>query len=128
MMSSDSEFQNLIDSLLNNPDSSARMNAARALGDYVDNLNDEEYQEAKKALDSAMADPDPMVLTTAMGSLMRFNRQNDPRHISDEDMDVHGDAEEDILPPPTKAICDVCGRPEALIPQGGCERDDCPYK
>lgn len=127
-MSSDSDFQNLVDTLLNSSDSSARMSAARSLGDYVDKLNDEEYDEAKKALDRAMTDPDPMVLTTAMGSLMKFNRQSGPRHIVDGDMDVHGDDEDDILHPPTKAVCDVCGRPEALIAQGGCERDDCPYK
>ena len=50
-MAKDSEFQNLIDTLLNNPDSSERMKAARTLGDYVEKLDDEEYQAAKKALD-----------------------------------------------------------------------------
>jgi hypothetical protein len=44
------------------------------------------------------------------------------------DIDVHGDTEEDLLHPPTKAVCSVCGRPEALIPDDGCERDDCPYQ
>lgn len=125
-MAKDSEFQNLIDTLLNNSDSSARMNAARALGDYVDKLDDEEYEAAKKALDRALSDPDPMVLTTAMGALTKYSRQGGPKHIVDEDMDVHGDTEEDLLP--TRAVCEVCGRPEALIPDGGCERDDCPYK
>jgi hypothetical protein len=126
-MSSDSEFKNLIDTLLNNPDSSARMKAARTLGDYVDNLDEAEYEQAKKALDRALSDPDPMVLTTAMGSLTKYSRRGGPRRIVDEDMDVHGDTEEDLLHPPTRAVCDVCGRPEALIPEGGCEREDCPY-
>jgi len=125
-MAKDAEFQNLIDTLLNNPDSSARMKAARALGDYVTNLSDEEYQEAKKALDRALSDSDPMVLTAAMGSLTRYNRQGGPKHIVEENIDVHGDSEEDLLP--SRAVCEVCGRPEALIPDGGCDRDDCPYK
>lgn len=127
-MANDSEFQNLIDTLLKDPDSSARMKAARTLGDYVDKLDDEEYEQAKKALDRALSDSDPMVLTSAMGALTKYNRKGGPKHIVGENIDVHGDTEEDLLPPPSRAICEVCGRPEALIPDGGCERGDCPYK
>lgn len=119
----DSEFAALIDTLLNSPDDMARMQAARALGDYVADLNDEEYEAAKSALNRAMTDSNPMVLTAAMGSMTKFNRKTP----DDDDDFFHGDDKDDILPP-EKATCSVCGRPEALIPDGGCERDDCPYK
>jgi len=118
----DPEFANLIDTLHNSPDAGERMKAARALGDYVDDLNDEEYEAAKKALNKAMTDSNPMVLTAAMGAMTKFNRMT-----GDDDVVLHGDDEDDILPA-EKAVCSVCGRPEALIPDDGCERDDCPYK
>lgn len=118
----DAEFKALIDTLLNSPDDMARMQAARALGDYVDDLSDEEYEAGKSALNRAMTDSNPMVLTAAMGSMTKYNRMT-----GEDDVVLHGDREEDILPP-EKAACVVCGRPEALIPDGGCERDDCPYK
>lgn len=118
----DPEFANLIDTLHNSPDAGERMKAARALGEYVDDLNDEEYEAAKKALNKAMTDSNPMVLTAAMGAMTRFNRMT-----GEDDVVLHGDDEDDILPA-EKAACSVCGRPEALIPDGGCERDDCPYK
>ncbi len=119
----DPEFAALIDTLHNSPDDMARMQAARALGDYVDDLNDEEYEAAKAALDKAMTDHNPMVLTAAMGSMTKYNRMG----AGDDDDFFHGDDKDDILPP-EKATCAVCGRPEALIPDDGCERDDCPYK
>jgi HEAT repeat protein len=122
-MSADPEFQNLIDTLQNSPNASARKKAALALGDYVDNLSDDEYERARTALDRALSDPDPIVITTAMGALTKFNRQS-----GGDDFMVQGDSEEDMLHPPEQAVCSVCGRPEALIPDGGCERDDCPYK
>jgi hypothetical protein len=120
-MSKDPEFNALIETLLKHPNSSERQKAAKALGDFVFNLNDEEYEEAKTALNRALADKDPMVLMSAMGSLTKYNRKGG----KDEDI-VVGDRKEDLLPPPTKAVCKVCGKPEALI-AGGCERDDCPY-
>lgn len=118
----DAEFKALIDTLLKSPDASERMRAARALGDHVDDLNDEEYEAAKSALNKAMTDNNPLVLTAAMGSMTKYNRMT-----GDDDVVLYGDREEDILHP-EKAVCSVCGRPEALIPDGGCERDDCPYK
>jgi hypothetical protein len=122
-MSKDPEFMALIETLLKHPNSSERSKAAKALGDFVYNLNDEEYEDAKNALNKALSDKDPMVLMSAMGALTKYNRK-----AGSDDYEVVGDREEDLLPPPTKAACKVCGRPEALIPDGGCERDDCPYR
>lgn len=122
-MSSDPEFQNLIDTLLNGSDSMERMQAAKALGDYVDDFSDEEYDEAKAALNRAMADHDPMVLTTAMSAMTKFTRSG--IQITGE-IEFEGDDEEDMVL--EKAVCDICHRPEALIPEGGCEKDNCPYR
>ncbi|MEL6403649.1 MAG: HEAT repeat domain-containing protein [Chloroflexota bacterium] len=118
----DPEFAGLIDTLLNSDNSAERRQAAKTLGDYVDDLNDEEYDAAKDALNRALTDADPMVLMAAMGALTKYNRMS-----GKDDIVLHGDDKDDILPP-EKATCSVCGRPEALIPDGGCERDDCPYK
>lgn len=117
----DPEFAALIDTLLESDDSSERRQAAQTLGKYVDELNDTEYEAAKSALNKALTDTDPMVLMAAMGALTKYNRM-----AGDDDMVIHGDDKDDILPP-EKATCTVCGRPEALIPDDGCERDDCPY-
>lgn len=125
-MANNSDFQDLIDTLLSGKDSGARMKAAKALGDYVDDLSDDEYQQAIQALNKAMMDPDPMVLTTAMQSMTKYNRGGGIQITGD--IELHGDTEDDLLHPPTKAVCSVCHRPEALIPDDGCERDDCPYK
>jgi hypothetical protein len=124
-MSKNSEFDNVIDTLLNGKDATDRMKAAKVLGDFVDDLSDDEYEAAKTALNRAMTDPDPMVLTSAMQSMTKYNRKG--VQITG-DIEVHGDREEDLLHPPEKSVCDVCHRPQALIPDGGCERDDCPYK
>ncbi|MGJ3239638.1 MAG: hypothetical protein ACFE0Q_13090 [Anaerolineae bacterium] len=118
----DPEFLAVIDTLLNSPDSDERMRAARTLGDYVDELDDQEYEAAKKALNQAMTDTHPMVLTAVMGTMTRYNRMT-----GDDDVVLHGDDKDDILPA-ERATCSVCGRPEALIPDGGCDRDDCPYR
>lgn len=125
-MANNADFQNLIDTLLKGNNTNDRMKAAKALGDYVNDLSDDEYEQAKKALDKAMMDSDPMVLTTAMQSMTKFTRGGGIQITGD--IDVHGDTEEDLLHPPTKSVCSVCHRPEALIPDAGCERDDCPYK
>ena len=90
----DSEFEILIDTLLNSTDDMARMQAARALGNYVDDLNDEEYEAAKSALNRAMTDSNPMVLTAAMGSMTKFNRSSG----DDDDDFFYGDDKDDILP------------------------------
>lgn len=123
-MSSDPEFANLLNTLLKSPVSAERMDAAHKLGRYANNLNDEEYEAAKSALNRALADPDPMVLMSAMQALGSYTRQ------SQEDYEDHieGDDQDEILKPLERSGCRLCGRPEALIPEGGCERDDCPYR
>jgi uncharacterized membrane-anchored protein YjiN (DUF445 family) len=118
-MAQDAEFQAILDNMLNNPDPTQRAKAARILGDYVDELQDDEYEEAKRALNQAMTDPDPRVLTTVMQTMAKYDRLG-------KLLDLHGDSEDDMLPEKASA-CNVCGRPEAVIPDGGCERDDCPY-
>ena len=125
-MANDPEFQNLIDTLLKGKNSADRAKAAKALGDHVKNLSDDEYEQAKTALNSAMTDPDPMVLMAAMQSMTKYTRGGGIQITGD--ISFTGDTEEDLLHPPTRSACKVCGRPEALIPDGGCERDDCPYK
>jgi len=125
-MSHDAEFNALLDTLLNSQSGTDRAKAAQALGNYVEELDTGEYEEAKAALNRALTDYDPMVLTAAMQALTLYNRHGPP-HIEGDDFEIHGDSEDDMIHP-ERALCDVCGRPEALIPQGGCERDDCPYK
>lgn len=120
-MSHDPEFMNLLDNLLKNPKASERARAAALLAQYVDQLNDDEYELAKTALNRAMTDSDPMVLMAVMNTMTKYNRQS-----AEIEMELFGDAQEDIAPQKAHA-CKVCGRPEALIPEGGCERDDCPY-
>jgi hypothetical protein len=124
-MSNDPAFNALIDTLLNSPDGTARQKAAMTLGDYVDELTDEEYLEARDALNRALADNDPDVIGAVMSSLSQYNRSVASGGDIQED-ELQGDAEDDILPQ-KGASCEVCGRPEPLIPEGGCERDDCPY-
>jgi predicted O-methyltransferase YrrM len=125
-MANDPEFQNLIDTLLKGKNAADRMKAAKSLGDYVKDLSNDEYEQAKKALDRAMTDADPMVLMAAMQSMTKYTRGGGIQ-ITGE-IDFTGDTKEDLLHPPTRTVCKVCGRPEALIHEDGCERDDCPYK
>jgi hypothetical protein len=122
-MSDDPAFNGLIDTLLNSPDGTARQKAAMTLGQYVDELSDDEYAEARQALNQALTDPDPDVINAVMQALSQYNRET---RFSGDDYELHGDAEDDMLPE-KGASCAVCGRPEPLIPDGGCERDDCPY-
>ncbi len=122
-MSDDPAFNGLIDTLLNSREGTARQKAAMTLGQYVDDLSDEEYTEAKQALNQALADPDPNVINAVMQALARYNRNTS---FSGDDYEIQGDTEADMLPE-KGASCAVCGRPEPLIPDGGCERDDCPY-
>lgn len=124
-MANDPEFQKLIDTLLTGKNANDRMKAAKSLGDYVDNLSNDEYKQAIDALNRAMMDPDPMVLTTAMQSMTKYTRGGGIQITGD--IELHGDTEDDLLHPPERSVCSVCHRPEALIPDGGCERDDCPY-
>jgi hypothetical protein len=124
-MSHDPEFLGLLQSLLHAPKSGDRIQAARVLGQYVDHLNDEEYVEARDALNSALRDADPMVLMEAMQSLTRYDREI--RMIRSEEA-AQTDAEDETIHPIEQAVCKLCGRPEALIASGGCERADCPYR
>lgn len=124
-MSNDPAFNNLIDTLLNSADGSARQKAAQTLGDHVDELDNDEYQEAMTALNEALADPDPSVIGTVMSALGNFNRQGGKK-LEGDDFEIHGDAQDDMMPQKT-VTCSVCGKPEAIVPEGGCERDDCPY-
>lgn len=124
-MSQDPEFLGLLQALLHAPKAGDRVQAARILGQYVDHLNDEEYAEARDALNSALRDADPMVLMEAMQSLTRYDREI--RLIRSEEA-MQEDVEEDNIEPIEQAVCKLCGRPEALISAGGCERADCPYR
>lgn len=119
-MSQDSEFRNIVRALRQHPQSNARAEAARILGNYVDQLNDEEYHIAREALNNALTDSDPTVLMAAMQSLTKYNREGASA------MGAVEEADDDTIA--QAAACAVCGRPEVLIPEGGCERDDCPYK
>lgn len=125
-MSHDPEFNQLLETLLHGATSSERMQAAKLLGQHVEQLNDDEYMDARNALNQALSDADPMVLMEAMQSLTRYDRQI--RTIRDEYGEVYGDAAEDMIHPIERAACKVCGRPEALISAGGCDREDCPYR
>lgn len=102
----DAEFKALIDRLLYDDDPSERVAAARALGNYVDDLSDDEYNHAKSALDQAMTDSNPLVLTAVMGAMTRYNRMSG-------NIRLHGDDKDNILPP-QKDDCEDCGRPQAL--------------
>ncbi len=61
-----------------------------------------------------------------MQALTRYDRQI--RSIRTEYEEVYGDAAEDMIHPIERAACAICGRPEALISKGGCDREDCPYR
>lgn len=121
-MSDDPTFRNIINALANDPDPLVRMEAAQTLGEFVDELTDAEYEAARGALNKALTDPDPLVLTAAMTAMTNYNRQGAAAMFDDDEASP---VEDDAVA--ESAVCAVCGRPEALIPEGGCERDDCPY-
>ena len=119
-MSDNLSFEDVIDHLQNNPDSAARADAAKLLGDHVDDLSDDEYATAVQALNRALSDPDPMVLMAAMQTLPNFKRAQ--QQAENEAANDHsGEAVQ-------AAACAVCGRPEALIHPETCEYDNCPYR
>lgn len=115
-----SDFDAWIHHLLNNPDAAIRGEAARLLGENADALDDEQYSTALAALNQALADPDPMVLMTAMNAMSQFNRQ--AQEFEPET------AEEETAPPIEAAVCRVCGKPEALVDPDECSYPNCPYK
>lgn len=120
-MSEDPTFKNILNALANNPDSAVRIEAAQTLGNYVDQLTDAEYEAARSALDKALTDPDPMVLMAAMNAMTAYNRRGASALVEEEEtVEDEGAAQ--------AAVCSVCGKPEALIADGGCGRDDCPYQ
>lgn len=121
MSQHDDEFLSLLEALKSGNDAD-KMEAAKTLGNFVGELNDMEYDAAKSGLDRALADANPMVVMTAMQSLTKYNRVG----TGGDMIDIHGDDQADIAPEKA-AACSVCGKPEALIPVGGCERDNCPY-
>lgn len=126
-MSDDLTFDDLLHYLQRDSDPQNRAEAARILGDFVQELDQDEYRRARSVLNAALADPDPMVIMAVMNALTAYNREG--RHIKGKDFEVHGDSPDDLgVAPPEQAACKVCARPEALIPDGGCERKDCPYK
>ena len=121
MSQHDEEFLSLLEALKDGNDAD-KMEAAKALGNFVGELNDIEYDAAKSALDRALADANPMIVMTAMQALTKYNRVG----TGGDMIDIYGDDQSDIAPEKA-AACRVCGKPEALIPSGGCERDNCPY-
>ena len=128
-MSDELTFDDVLRYLKNDPSADNRAEAARILGDYVGDLSDAEYTVARHALNNALADPHPQVVMAAMNSLTTYDREGKGKHIVGEDFEIHGDTPEDLgVAPPQRSACNVCGRPEVLVPDGGCDRDDCPYK
>lgn len=119
-MSQDPTFQRILDALANDPNPAVRMEAAQTLGNYVDELSDDEYEAARSALDKALTDPDPTVLMAAMSAMTAYNRRG-AAVFEEEDALPEEDAAQ-------AAVCSVCGKPEALIDDGGCGRADCPYQ
>lgn len=119
----DLTFDDIIHILLNDGDAANRAEAARVLGEYVGALSNAEYGVAVDALNQALTDSNPLVIGAAMSAMTRYQRNVPPRLTGDE-FEIHGDPQGMIAP----SACAVCGRPEALVPDGGCERGDCPYR
>jgi len=102
-------------------DANDRIEAARMLADNQNDLSDDEYRTAVRALQTALADPDPQVIMVVMEALSRFTREtSEMQAVTSED----DDAEELV----TVATCSVCGKPEVLVDPSTCEYENCPYK
>jgi hypothetical protein len=122
-MSDEVTFDDVVYHLRHNDDPSVRAEAAQMLGDYVDNLSEDEYDIAANTLNEALTDPDPMVLMAAMTALSHYTRRTgEMQAVSADDDDDDGDIEA------VSNTCRVCGRPEVLIDAATCEYDMCPYK
>ena len=121
-MSDEVTFEDVIHHLRHNEDPSARAEAAQMLGDYVDDLSDEEYDAAAAALNEALTDPDPMVLMAAMSALSHYTR----RTAEMEQVQVEEAADRKIEA--VSNTCAVCGKPEVLIAAESCDYENCPYK
>lgn len=111
------DFQALLTQLASQ-NATVRASAAQALGENVGELDDDQYEAAKQALNNALIDPDPMVLMSAMSALSKFSRAALPL------IEAADDEETELV----AVICPVCGKPEMLADPATCEYSNCPYK
>lgn len=117
-------FEEVLWHLIHNDDAQLRVQAAQMLGEYVDNLDDEQYAQASGALNRALNDRDPMVIMASMTALSAYQRR--ARDIQTE-LTTQADVDEDTLPI-ADATCSVCGKPQALVDGTTCEQPQCPYR
>lgn len=118
-MSDELTFDDVVYHLRHNEDPGVRAEAAQMLGDYVEDLNEDEYDIAANALNEALTDPDPMVLMAAMTALSHYTRR------TDEMAAVSAPDDADIV---AASSCPMCGKPEMLIDAATCEYERCPYR
>lgn len=121
-MSDEVTFEDVVYHLRHNEDASTRAEAAQMLGDYVDDLSDDEYDQAASALNEALTDPDPMVLMAAMNALSHYTR----RTAEMEQVQVEEATDRKIEA--VSNTCAVCGKPEVLVDAESCDYEECPYK
>lgn len=120
-MSDEITFDDVLYHLANNTTPEYRIEAARLLGENVTRLSDIEYQEAHKALNNALVDPDPQVIMAVMQALSRFNRK--AREQARKARQT-GDMSAAVAMP----LCRVCGKPESIADGSVCPHENCPYK
>lgn len=113
-----SDAMQVIDQALNDSNPQTRAQAVRWLAENVDQLTDEQYEEAKRAVERAMMDSDPTVIMMAMQAMGSFTRAASQLQPTAEEDDAE----------PVAAMCSVCGKPEWLINAADCEYATCPYK
>lgn len=114
-------FEDLLGYLASHPRAESRAYAAELLGEYVDSLNEDEYQQASQALNNALADSDSQVVLAVMLALSHYNRQA-RRQV--EQARTQGDEGKLIA----IALCKVCQKPEMLADVTLCPHANCPYK
>lgn len=119
-MSDGLTFDDVLYHLAHNERADARAYAAELLGQYVDHLNDEEYQRASAALNQALTDPEPTVILAVMQALSAYNRK--------ARQDAAKARREAGRPPVAIKLCQVCSKPEALADPNLCPHANCPYK
>jgi len=119
-MSDEVTFDDVLYHLAHNPQADARAYAAELLGQYVDQLSDEEYKQASGALNQALSDPDPTVIMAVMQALSAYNRK--ARQQAKQALQSAS------APPIAIRLCAVCSKPEALADPKLCPHQDCPYK
>lgn len=114
--------QDAINALLAHDKAKVRVQAVEWLAGNVQQMNDEEYDAAKKAIERGLSDANPNVLMAAMQAIGAFNR----RSVRIEEVyeeDPNGEEAEAVA-----AVCKVCGKPEMLINPATCEESNCPYR